>query len=393
MGGRREVVGRVGYLDYARALAIGVMLWAHWHPAAYSRIEWLARQGWLPQVVSRLATPGFVTVFGLTVGVWLCRAHAERLSAASRGRLIRRVGLLVLATMVVAVPGWVELAWSGSMRGRDYCFAIYSILLFYAMAVATLLPAADWIRRARPAAVIGVGAGLWLLQNVLGFVVLPDQLDGPTAEWLRMVFVSGQYAFLGLAGWAMLMVPLGGWLRRRSEQGREGESLLLLAGLGLGLMITGLVSGVSWGELGLSELEGALIEQRNPPRIWFFALFGGLMLSLTAGLGLLARAVPDARMIWGPLSTIGRNSLPIFVGSLIVLPIVNVVQWCYGGSTIVGELGVVSLFLLACAWLVWRDLRRRDRDEAGGARPAAPSPRDESANRSSAQRVALDVAS
>jgi Heparan-alpha-glucosaminide N-acetyltransferase, catalytic len=351
--------GRIQCLDLARALAVGIMLWAHWQYAAYQRIEWLGRQGWPLVVVSRLATPGFVTVFGLSVGVWLSRTEARPGGGrATRRRLVRRTGLLTLASLLITIPNWVELAWSGSTPATDYVTHIYSILVFYAIAVAALIPACQWIRRARDWELISVGVALWVLQDLLAYLLPSVPVESWWWEWMRTIFVSGQYAFLGLAGWALMMVAVGGWLRKKVEQGRMVEGLLMIGALGIALSLIGALDGVAWRELRLPQLRNALLAERAPPRFWFYSMFGGLMLIITAVVGLAARAFPQARLIWDPLAAAGRKSLPIYVGSLFVVPIVDMLQWFNGGKARLGELAVILVFLGSVAWLVIDEMRR-----------------------------------
>ncbi len=380
---------RLEDLDLARAVALGAMLWAHWHPAAFVRIHWLAQLGWPLQVPSRLATPAFVTVFGLTMGARMARAAVSSRPATSDRRLARRVGLLFLSAIIVAAPAWVHLAWSGESSPMEYCFRLYSILLFYTLAVAFMIPASRILRETSPVWFVALGGAFWLVHEVLAFGFLSSQLAWPIGEWVRMVFISAQYAFFALMGWAFLMMPIGGWLWRRAEQGRNVESHWQLALLGLAMAGIGVINGVGWSELGLPQLREALLAQRYPPRIWFFSLFGGVTFMLTGCLGFLSQVTPRARPIWGTLGAIGRNSLPIYVLSLLIHPVLDLLEWWRGTPTRWGEPVVLLTFFLICAWMVRADLRKQSARSAKVATPAIEiSPEDAILNRGPGDRLA-----
>lgn len=312
-------------LDQARAVAILAMLAAHFAPGVFAQVPRL--EPWRDGLngFARLATPTFVVVFGVTIGFVYLPRYVGRDPRRAVVRLYRRTALMLVCAVVIAVPTWVQLAVEHTTDPWKWPYGLYSVLLFYALAL-VLLPA--WLRlvgqASNPAGQVGnlsyrclvAGVALWVI-GTEGHRLLPE---GPPAgpEFVRTVLASGSFAYFQLMGTALLAVPIGWWLHRRWEADDGPQSLigLLVVALGLSMIgaIWGLVSGeYVWGPFLAGDL-------RTPPRAWYFLHVGGVGLALIPALELATRALHPLRRAAYLLALFGQEALVIFTGHVFVLP-------------------------------------------------------------------------
>ena len=198
-------------------------------------------------------------------------------------------------------------------------------------------------------------------------------VDFTLLEWLRMIFVSGQYGYLGLMGWALMMIPLGVHLSRSWQSGRRVQSLWLLVFAGVLTTVAGVFLGLDWGhklprpyELTAEGIAQSLIVQlgdRDRPQLWFFMMFGGVAVTLTGLLGLANRIAPFVSSLLHPLSLLGKNTLPIYISSGLVMPGIGALRWSLGFRSRY-EILVIGLFVAFTLALLWRTERADRRAEA-----------------------------
>lgn len=383
-------IPRIVGLDQARAIALIAMLWAHSSDAWRERLSWPMLHGAGSMLLERFATPAFVTIFGLTLGAVRWSPGGPDASTRARARLLRRAGILLACCAVVAMPNWTRLVAEGEAAPAKYLIHSYSILEFYALAVTSLAVAGGWLR-ARPLwTCMAVGVLFLLLERICASWLLASTLDFALLEWLRMIFVSGQYGYLGLMGWALTMIPLGVHLSRGWRSGRRARSLWLLTSAGLLATAAGAVLGLDWGrELprpagltagGIARTLVVELGERGRPQLWFFMMFGGAAVAITGLLGLANRIAPSVSVALHPLSLLGKNTLAIYVASGLVMPGIHAVRWGLGRRDARYELLLVGLFVAFTLALLWRTQRADGRRGAARAKPveaaggAEPSP-------------------
>ena len=369
-------------LDQARGAAILAMLVAHFAPGAFLQLPQLEPFRVPVFAFARLATPTFVVVFGVTIGfVYLPRylRHGPRPTAAG---LNRRAAVLMACAVLIAVPYWVQMVTAGESDVWVWLVGLYSVLLFYVIAL-VLLPAwLAWLGPASPALRASGSAGLATLswKCVLAGAVLwavgtaghrlwPQGPPG-AVEYARALLVSGSYPYLQLMGTALVAVPVGVWLRERWQAGDDRALVRLLVGA-LGLAVLGGVWGGAAGDYDLGPfLAGDL---RTPPRAWYFLHVGGAGLALIPLYELTTRALGPLRPLAYVFALFGQAGLVIFTGHVFVLPglaLADRVVPLHGAARVAVALGP---FLLFCAVVMYA--RHRRLTAARRAREAAPEVR------------------
>jgi hypothetical protein len=313
-------------LDQARAVAILAMLAAHFAPGVFAQAPRL--EPWRAPILAfaRLATPTFVVVFGVTVGfVYLPRYRRGEPGQTAR-HLGRRAAVMVLCATAIALPLWGRLAGEGAADPWVWLFGLYSVLLFYALALALLPTWLRWLcpagqisnlsRRALTIKCVLAGAGLWAVGTAGEALVPPGPPSGP--EFLRMLLVSGSFAYSQLMGTALVAIPVGVGLRAAWDAGVDRRFLgtLLLAGLGLAAL------GGLWGwAAGVYDPARLLSgELRTPPRAWYFLHIGGMGLALIPILELLTRVAWTPRPAAYLVALFGQSGLTVYTGHAFVLP-------------------------------------------------------------------------
>jgi hypothetical protein len=224
-------------------------------------------------------------------------------------------------------------------------FASYSVLLFYALALAVLPLWLAWLRP-KPVrrAVVG-GIALWIVGTIAYEVWPAGRLAGP--EFVRMTLVSGGYGYCQMMGTALLAVPLGLYLRRALETGVDRPFLVRLLGLGLGLSAVGAAWGIAAGEYDLERVISG--DLRIPSRGWYFLHFGALSVVTLAGLDLLTRDARWFRPIGYVLALFGQTALVIYTGHVFILPALDLFDR-FGPTTVRGGWRLAEALVLFCAF-------------------------------------------
>jgi hypothetical protein len=214
---------------------------------------------------------------------------------------------------------------------------------------------------------------MWAL-GTAGHRLIPQRPPGGP-EFVRMLLVSGSFAYLQLMGTALLAVPVGVWLRRRWEAGDDRRALgrLLLAGLGTAAL--GGLWGWAAGEYDPARLlTGAL---RTPPRIWYFLHIGGVGLALVPALELLTRSVTALRPAARGLALFGQTGLVIYTGHVFVLPglaLADRVVPLHGAARVAAAFVPFALFCAAVMYVRHRRTKESPRTAVRGlSEPAIPA--------------------
>jgi hypothetical protein len=131
------------------------------------------------------------------------------------------------------------------------------------------------------------------------------------------------------------------------------------------LVLTGLVLGRAWGEASMDNICWAADRISAPPRFWYFALFGGVMLVLVAVLGAVGLASSAACRWLEPLALLGRNALGVFCCHGLILPAMHFSHRVVPSAGRVVDLAVLGAFSLYVFEVCW-STARADRRRAGG---------------------------
>ena len=306
-------------LDQARAVAILAMLVAHFAPGVFDRFPRLGPVQGPVLWFARLATPTFVVVFGVTVGFVLLPRYRRGKGVPTGRRLRRRAALMLLCAALVALPAWIRLVAERNADPWAWAFGAYSVLLFYALALAVLPAWLEWLSQPGgrlEARCLLAGVALWAL-GTAGEAVWP-QRSPSFPEFVRMLLVSGSFPYGQMMGTALLAMPVGLRLRERWEAGTDGAYLARVLAAGAGLSVVGGLWGWSVGEYDPARILSG--ELRVPPRGWYFLHIGGAGLALVPALELVPRLVRPLRPSAYLLALFGQGALVIYTAHAFVLP-------------------------------------------------------------------------
>lgn len=344
---------RLTLLDQSRALAIIAMIIFHFGEGALSRLPQLAHIGDYILLLGRLATPAFITVFGITAGFVYFKAIEKAGTAPVFSNIHRRTRFIVLGALAISIPAWINLLIAQDSQFNHWLFSFYSVLNFYALAFLSL-PTWILLTRANPQQrCLALGVVFWLIGMGL-YQIWARNPDLGFFEYIRLHLCSGAYSYFHLAGYALLLMPLGIQLRIALQQNQLSRYFLQLAGLGIILTCIGLLLGYLSQELSLQAIVKGTV--KAPPRIWYFMLFGGVSLIMIALVGTLEQLLQRAQLAYFvyPLTLFGQVALPIYVGHAFVLPSLN---WLDYFIKIEGILRIVlplSIFVLFCLIMMYR---------------------------------------
>ena len=304
-----------------------------------------------------MATPAFVVVFGVTAGLVFLPSYVQGTPAKATRRLHRRSLWIFLFSIVITVPFWIKLSVHGVTDVWQWVFGMYSVLLFYTLALALLPTWFHWLAPKPEVRAAISGVVLWAI-GTAGYYLWP-QRPFSAPEFVRMLLVSGNYAYLQMMGTAILAMPIGLHLRRARDAGVDRSLLVRLLIGGLALSAIGITWGISTGEYNVHRIvEGKL---SVPPRPWYFLHFGSLALVAIAGLDLLTRSVAWLARPGYVLALFGQTSLVIFTAHAFVLPSLELFSRFVPLHGIIRVAMAFVPFTLFCALVIYRRHRRATR--------------------------------
>lgn len=344
---------RLTVLDQSRALAIIAMIIFHFSVGTINRLPELAYIGDYILLVGRLATPAFITVFAITAGFVYFNAIEKAGTAPVFVKIRRRTQWIILGMLVICLPNWINLIIAQDYQLNHWLFKLYSVLNFYALAFLSL-PIWLLLTRKNPQQRCLLLGGLFLSIHLVLNQTWVRSSELNLFEYLRLNLYSGAYGYFHLAGYALLLMPLGIQLRKYLQNNQLNLYFIKLFILGIILMIAGYNLGVFSQELSLEKIvEGRV---KAPPRIWYFMLFGGASLIMIAIVGMIALVLQRHQLSWlvYPLTLFGQVALPIYVGHAFVLPCLNWLDYFFQIEGIIRVLFALSLFILFCIVIMYR---------------------------------------
>lgn len=348
---------RLTCIDETRALAIISMIIMHFGPGVFERLPQLSFLADPILFLGRFATTTFILVFGVTIGF----AYYHRFEGQGRKditkNLLKRSRLLLLCSLIICVPLYVNLIIDRDWNTRHWLFSTYSILNYYTLALLSV-PVWLWAVRGRHffARCLCLGAGHWALASLV-LAIWPLDPGLGFSEYARMHLASGPYGYLQLSGSAIMAIPVGYALRRamKSPRGILPTLWKFIPG-GLAIALVGFGIGVWLNEFSVAAIiEGTV---KTPPRAWYFLFFGGLAMGLLSLTGILGQSLGKWNKALYPLSLFGQASLAIYTGHRFVLPSLGWLD--ASGLKIEGVIRIVLPFLLFaffCAFMMFRQHR------------------------------------
>jgi hypothetical protein len=182
-------------LDQARAVAIMAMMAFHFAPGLFMHLPSL--QPLVSSVLwfGRMATPAFVTVFGVTAGFVFLPKFVRGQPGDIPYRLRRRAFWIFVCAIAITIPSWIKLATRGESYVWPWLYKFYSVLLFYAIALVIVPYWLRWLSRHTEVRALVAGLALWVAGSV-GYHCWPQAaVDSPAllpAGWGDLEFSSAQ---------------------------------------------------------------------------------------------------------------------------------------------------------------------------------------------------------
>jgi len=352
-------LGRLAALDQLRALAVISMILAHFGPGVIERIPALGAYREVILFWSHFASVTFILVFGITVGF----VHYERFWSADReivlSRLRVRTALVLVCAIAIGIPNFSTQCTAGKFEFIPCLLQFYSPLDFYVLG---FLSAPYWLRALGRRPIrngIFIGGAHWLAATVV-LMLWPLHVGFDAAEYIRMILVSGPFAYVQLAGCALAVMPIGIGLRRALGHGEYSMFVVALIGIGLGLTLLGWGLGHFLMEFDIHAINTG--ELRAPPRLWYWTFFAGPTLLLLVCLIVLERRAPVISRLLYPLSLFGMGALPIYAAHVFVRPafdIFDVVVPIEGYGRFLLPLATFAAYCLLVMWYYHAKLHRR----------------------------------
>lgn len=334
-------------LNVTRGLMVISVLISHWGPGVLERLGLDALMRFMAPIF-RMGTPGFASVFGLGLGLYMMPNFAER--KASVARRLRTITALVLTGLVLL--GSVKLAAvalsDGTIDALEISRSFYNVLSFYVVALATAYIWLSLLARARnPILAALISAAVlwplhWWVRDLLTMPSLHSLLELP-----RLLFVA-HYNILRMMPVVLCGVAAGYWL---SAQPVASASRILRYAGAAGIA-TILIAGID------------ILGVPTPDKFGFdlYASFLGYGFYLSVVLLCMGIAMPAVagfgrrnrlgRVPLQVLIVIGGLALPIFVFHELVIPVKELLL-------IAGLPGSVALLLPLGAFLTFFGLGGR----------------------------------
>jgi hypothetical protein len=303
-------------LDQARAVAIIAMMVFHFAPGVLVQLPRLEPLRNPVLWFGRMATPAFVVVVGVTAGIVFLPRFVQGKPGYVPERLRRRAFWVFVCAVAITVPVWIRFVVNGVTDTWQCVFGLYSVLLFYGLALALLPLWLGWLSRHTEVRALVSGVTLWALGTIAFYLWPRGSLSAP--EFVRMVLLSGDFAYMQMMGTALLVMPIGLHMRRAFDRGTGHVFLGQLFLWGLFLSLVGMGWGMAAGEYEIDRIVSG--ELKVPSRPWYYLHFGALALVAISGLELLTRGV---KWLWRPgyaLALFGQTALVIFTAHMFVLP-------------------------------------------------------------------------
>jgi hypothetical protein len=327
---------RLASIDELRALAIISMMVAHFGPGTLLRLPGVAALMDPILFCGHFATVMFIIVFGITIGF----VHYGRFWSGDRARTVSRLHsrarLVLLCVIVIRAPAVIESWLDGPVAFAELLFQLYSVLVFYVLG---FLSAPYWLRALgqqplRNGIVLGVGH--WVVAAIiLSFWQQDSTLS--VAEYIRLLLVSGPYAYFQLTGSVLMAIPVGVYLQKSLSDGTSGRFMLGLILIGLGLTAAGWALGVWVHEFDVRAIVDGVF--KAPPRVWYWMFFAGPVLLVLAGLVAIELHVATLSKLLYPLALFGMGALPIYTVHTFVIPMLKLLDM----TTEIEGLGRIAL--------------------------------------------------
>ena len=301
---------RFNALDELRGIAILAMIFAHWGPGLYQRLDVTGFPLDLLHFFGRIATPAFILVFGITIGIAFIPSIRSGNTSVSTS-LLRRSKIVFVAMLIISLPKVIEIAYDNSLEASylSLLLATYSVLTFYTLAIAIT---ALLLSKISEIGFAILGTIFILTGTLIDGSVWPPSEEIDLVEITRLVLFSGKYGFFVLLGCAYLLVPVSVFISKSlKEEQFNTNRIIVLSSLFFLLIGTA----CAYGEH-LRDFHDLAYNYFAPPVYWYFFIVSGLVLFVLY----LLHNIADS-FFKSILRAVGKNPLKIYVSHKLVIPL------------------------------------------------------------------------
>ena len=304
-------------LNIARAVMVLSVLYSHWGPGFFLALGLSENPGGFQNIFYRIGTPGFATVFGLGVGMFMLPLLASRREAVLRRMWVSFVLVLAGLSLIACARLGLDVAEGNPVTSRRFAEAFYGVLTFYAIALFT----ARWwlvgLARCRDPMVVLVWAiPIFLLLWQWTPFIVPDTVQESVLELPRLMLVAG-YNVFKMSALACAGMAVGLWVSRQENLQKTTSVLFGIGALGAFLCLAVMIETAGRGMV-VSRSNSVFVSIAGQGFYVFFSIMvlGASLLLVRnwATLGAVVRA--GARM----LITLGGLSLPVYAFHQLVIP-------------------------------------------------------------------------
>lgn len=337
-------------LNIARAVMVLSVLYSHWGPGFFLALGMSENPGGFQNIFYRIGTPGFATVFGLGVGMFMLPVLATRKEAVLRRMWVSFVLVLAGLSLIAGARLLLEVVEGNPVTSRRAAEAFYGVLTFYAIALFT----ARWwlvgLARCRDPMVVLVWAIpiFLLLWQWVPFVV-PSEVQDSVMELPRLMLVAG-YNVFKMSALACAGMAVGLWVSRQDNLQKTTRALLGIGALGAFLCLAAMIETAGRGMI-VSRSNSVFVSIVGQGFYVFFSVTVlGASLILVRNWAALGPALRAGARI---MITLGGLSLPVYAFHQLVIPVRDVLLalGMGGGPALALAMGSF-LFLIGFGW--WR---------------------------------------
>lgn len=294
------------WVNVVRALLVGVVISEHWlvafAPSFYQSIQPLFGP------IFNLATPGFVLVFGLSLGYSQLPKFEKDRSKSSRGLVLAAAIVLVGAV----VGGLAKLALyplSGQApTSTEAAMSFFSVLLYYGIALLTAPLWFRWLTRSKNLLLNGtlLIVAFLIASKITWALIGAQEVTGPL--YVIKGLLTAKFNYFKMSSAAVVGLMAGVALRRRTNGPPQPLPLFFAGTMLMAGAVVLCIAGRGFG--GLADADDMGLWR------WLFCAGGVLVLGAAAK---KAMTTAKASRATQALGTIGQLALPLFVLHLLVI--------------------------------------------------------------------------
>ncbi len=333
-------------IDCARGMAILFMIMVHFlFPVAKYFPELEAYVIGL-LFIGRCATPGFVAVFGITIGyVYLPRWTNGRKCKIVTKLFLRSV-VLMISTLILSFTDIYALIDNGNLSITNLLWSSYSILGFYTLAVLIIPGYLIILKKLKSIGIVFCGISLWITAFVLyKYLWLPSEYLS-SVGFLRLYFISGGYGFIQLLGAAFLFMPVGIYLANAKNGNMLESALKILSFISILIIVVSILLAIYKSEFSLIKISYGKL--KAPPRFWYFMMYGWSAVFIMAIIGLLEIKYSCLKVFIYYLALTGQAPLRIYVAHAFVIPLSNSLETMLKFPEYVSQFTALLTFMMYC---------------------------------------------